>query len=236
MPKPNKKPSHRIQWVDNLRGIAIILMVIFHFCYDLRFFGWVDWTVPNGDGWWQFRYVILSLFIFTMGLSLSLAHHKQFRRKKFLIRIGQLAIAAILVTTMSLFMFPDAWIYFGILHFLLAASIIGIAFVKQPIIALGLGAIILLSYWLGLTTSSIPFEYFNDYLPKNTEDFVPFFPWLGVCLIGVAAGVLLPLQKIEYFLPKLPKFVNFLGRHGLIIYIIHQPILFAALTPLSKML
>lgn len=235
MLKTHKNSSSRIQWVDNLRGIAIVLMVIFHFCYDLRYFGWVDWDVPNGDGWWQFRYIILTLFIFTMGMSLSLAYQKQFKLKKFLIRISQLAIAAILVTVMSLYMFPTAWIYFGILHFLFAASILGILFVKQRLVALLIGISIIIAFWLGILDSQTPFSLFKNYLPNNTEDFVPFFPWLGVCLIGVAASQYLPLKKIESALPALPKGLGFLGRHGLIIYIIHQPILFAVLTPLSRL-
>lgn len=236
MAKTRNTLKNRIQWVDNLRGIAIILMVIFHFCYDLRYFGWVNWDVPNGGGWWQFRYVILSLFIFTMGLSLSLAHHKQFKLRKFLIRISQLAIAAILVSAMSLFMFPDSWIYFGILHFLFTASIIGILFIRQVIFALLLGISILVLHGFDIANSGLPFSFFNHYIPDNTEDFVPFFPWLGVCLIGVAAGQLLPLKKIDNYFPKFPNSVNFLGRHGLVIYILHQPVLFAVLIPLSQFL
>ena len=233
MPKEKSPPPSRIEWIDQLRGIAIILMVIFHFCFDLRYFGWVEWNVPNGDGWWQFRYVILSIFIFTMGMSLTLAYSKAFNRRKFLNRIAQLAIAATLVTLMSLFMFPNTWIYFGIIHFLLIASAIGILFVKLAIIALIIGSGIILSYLFGVTQSDIPFFLFESSLPNHTEDFVPFFPWLGVCLIGVAAGSLLPLKKIQKILPSLPKPLTYLGRHGLVIYIIHQPIIFAVLMPLS---
>ena len=233
MPNKNIASSNRIQWIDSLRGVAIVLMVIFHFCYDLRFFGWVNWDTPNGHGWWQFRYLILSLFIFTMGMSLSLAHKKAIDKKKFLVRCLQLALAASLVTVMSLFMFPKAWIYFGILHFLLAASIIGIIFTKVPLASLLIGLGIIALYWLEIVDTRIPFFMLEQYLPENTEDFVPFFPWLGVCFLGIAATHYLPLQKIEKALPKTPNILNFLGRHGLIIYIIHQPILFAILTPLS---
>jgi len=233
MPKDASSSTTRIQWLDSLRGIAIVLMVIFHFCYDLRYFGWVSWDTPNGSGWWQFRYVILTLFIFTMGMSLSLAHQKRFKPKKFFVRALQLALAASVVTAMSLLMFPSSWIYFGILHFLLMASLIAIVFIKTPLASLIIGAGIIVLFWLGILDARIPFVLFEQYLPDNTEDFVPFFPWLGVCLIGLAATHYLPLQKIEQTLPKLPKSLNFLGRHGLIIYIIHQPILFALLTPLS---
>lgn len=124
--------NSRIQWIDALRGIAIILMVIFHFCYDLRYFGYVDWNVPNGPNWWPFRYVILTLFIFTLGMSLSLAHSTRVHWKKFSIRLGQLALASGAITAMSIFMFPNTWIYFGILHFLCVASVVGVFFVRIP--------------------------------------------------------------------------------------------------------
>ena len=225
--------SKRIAWIDNLRGIAILLMMIFHFCYDLRYFGWVNWNVPNGDGWWQFRYLILSLFIFTMGMSLFIAHQKKFNRKRFFIRLAQLGIASVLVTVMSLFMFPSTWIYFGILHFLFFASLIGILFLRHAFLAFGCGVIILIAYWFSLIPTHVPFSFFEHLLPNHTEDFVPFIPWLGVCLIGLAAGKQLPLKKIEDYAPNLPRFIGVMGRHGLIIYLIHQPIFFALLTPIA---
>lgn len=230
---------HRLQWIDTLRGFAIVLMIGFHFCYDLRYFGWVEWRVPNGEGWWQVRYFILSLFIFTVGLSLALAHANAIRWRKFFIRFSQLAAAAFLISFFSRYMFPESWIYFGILHFIAAASLISVLFVRIPFLAGLVGMGFILSHQLGMTDSKLFFSMIEEYLPKYTEDFVPFSPWLGVCLLGVAGAHYLPLQKIENkatqfnWLCKHTKWINFLGKHGLVVYLIHQPILFAILTPLS---
>ncbi|MCP3865813.1 MAG: DUF1624 domain-containing protein, partial [Aestuariibacter sp.] len=70
--------------LDAIRTLAIVLMVVFHFAYDLRFFGWVDWNVPNGKGWREFRYVILTLFFVSVGASLVLGNFRKFNLKMFL--------------------------------------------------------------------------------------------------------------------------------------------------------
>ena len=229
----NNDATTRIQWIDALRGIAIILMVIFHFCYDLRYFGWVNWNVPNGPGWWPFRYVILTLFIFTMGMSLSLAHASGIRWKRFGIRLGQMALAASAITLMSVFMFPSAWIYFGILHFLVFASVVGLVVVRSPMAALAIGLLVLVFFWSGDLDKQWPFNLIPG-LPDRTEDYVPVFPWLGVALLGVSAGGLLPIARMQTTFNWLPVFLSWLGRHGLVIYLVHQPLLFAGFFLVSK--
>ena len=235
MPSVNK----RLLWVDAVRGFAIILMVIFHFCYDLKYFANLEgfselykfarqWTVPNGEGWREFRFVILTLFIFTVGLSLSLAHGNAIRWKHFAKRLAWLVIAALGITIMSLFVFPEGWIYFGILHFIVFASLIGLLFLRIPILACLAGALILLGYWLGFLPSYWPFHYISDALPSYTEDYVPIFPWIGIALLGVGLAGLAPIRKIDIPPVRIATWLAFLGRHGLIIYVIHQPLLFGA--------
>ena len=66
MPRPE-----RYGRLDALRGVAIVWMAVFHFCFDLNFFGWLDprqnfYTDPF---WTMQRKAIVSLFLF-----LSLIH------------------------------------------------------------------------------------------------------------------------------------------------------------------
>lgn len=227
------KAAPRIQWIDSLRGIAIILMVIFHFCYDLRYFGYVDWNVPNGPNWWPFRYVILTLFIFTMGMSLTLTHAHGFQWKKYFVRLGQMALAALAITLMSVVMFPQSWIYFGILHFLLLASLGSCLLVRAPLLAMGAGTVVLMLYWSGAVSNQWPFELVAG-LPEYTEDYVPVFPWLGVSLLGVAFGGLFPLERLQPVFGWLPDSISWLGRHALVVYLVHQPFLFGGFFLLSK--
>ena len=205
----------------------MVLMVIFHFCFDLRYFGFVDWDVPNGPGWWQFRYLILSLFIGTVGISMSLAQGASFRKKPFLIRQAKLLVAASLISLMSVFMFPDSWIYFGILHFIFFASLICLPLVSKPLISLILGVAIILGHIFALVPPFWPFSYIGDYLPRHTEDFVPFFPWLGVSFVGVYLGHLISIAKPNFCRLHEARSA-YIGRHALTVYLVHQPFLFAA--------
>lgn len=218
--------ANRILWVDAVRGFAIVLMVIFHFSYDLKYFGYVDWDVPNGTNWRPFRYVILTLFIFTVGVSLSLAHAKTIRWRAFWIRLAQLAAASAVITTMSLFMFPNGWIYFGILHFITFASLFGLMFIRVPLAALGVGAFILIGYWTDALSVRWPFDLIAHLLPSHTEDYVSLFPWLGVALLGVGLSGIMPINRFDLPKNKAASGLSFLGRHGLIIYLVHQPLLF----------
>lgn len=217
-----------------------MLMIIFHFCYDLRYFGYVDWHIPNGPNWWPFRYFIITLFLFTVGVSLALAHYDHFKRINYIRRLGQILVAAGLVTGVSLFLFPKAWIYFGILHFIAAASFISSLVLHRGYLALGLGAAILIAYWLGWLNNEWPFTLIKSWLPHDTEDYVPLFPWLGVVWIGLGFGrIVVPKMVVHKIKGKkkiektmdLPnnivtRQIAWLGKHGLIIYLIHQPLLF----------
>lgn len=222
----NSSQPGRVGWVDALRALAILLMVVFHFCYDLRYFGYVDWSVPNGPGWWQFRYLILTLFLGTVGISLSLSHGAGIRWSKFWWRALQIGVAALAITLMSLVVFPQGWIYFGILHFILFASLICIWLVGYPLFALLVGVLVLLIHWSDLLPPAWPFHLFSEYLPDYTEDLVTPLPWLGVVLIGSWIGAQVRNTNISYLGPRLPSWLSFAARHSLVIYLLHQPILF----------
>ena len=69
--------------------------------------------------------------------------------------------------------------------------------------------------WLGLK--------FNNF---NTLDYFPLLPWFGVILLGIYFGKLLyPKGKRRFNINLENKYLSFLGRHSLIIYLLHQPIL-----------
>ncbi len=227
----------RIVGLDIFRGYAILLMIIFHLCFDLNHFNLVNFEIRTDPFWKYFRVVIVSMFLFSAGVSLKLAHYDEISLKALKKRLLILGSASLLVSLGSYMQFPNTWIYFGVLHFILFASIVGLLFVKTSLLSLLAAIAIVTGYHLGYLHTHWLFEILQKplHLPAGyTEDLVIVFPWMGVFLLGVAfAGY--GLHKVVFDRAffnaprKINKFFIFLGRHSLVIYLIHQPILFAIL-------
>ena len=220
-------PSKRYIEVDLVRGFALLLMVAFHFSYDLNHFEYIDINIRYGLDWRYFRYLILTLFIATVGISLVLANTTKVDYKKVSQRALKLLIASSLISVASYFMNPSMWIYFGVIHFILVGSLVGLLFVKRPYLSLIVGVVIIILYNLGFANMHWLYNALHEtlHLPRHTEDLVQFVPWFGVLLIGIFIG-----EKKWYALGiksnSLFEGLAFLGQHALIIYLIHQPILF----------
>ena len=235
----------RIPLIDLCRGSAIALMFIYHFCFDLDYFGYVQFDFNHHLFWLSFRAVIVSLFLSMVGFSLYLAHARGWRRKPYLKRLGLLLGAAALVSLSSYSMYPKSWIFFGILHFIAVASVLGLLFLRLAYLNLVLGvAIIVITFnyehpifnqaamqWLGLGTET-PF----------TEDYVPLFPWFGVVLIGLFLAWWLqqwsnpPAWLYWHSSHPVVTTLRFAGRHSLIIYLLHQPLLLGLLYVITQVL
>jgi len=226
------KKSNRLFALDAFRVFAIAMMIAYHFIYDLKYFGYVDWDTPLGNGFWQWRTSILFGFIFAMGLSMGIAHGQARRPRSFMKRLLQILACAGIITAMSVFMFPESWIYFGILHFMVLASLLTYALIGRPSLSIGIGALIVLSFWTGLVPYGWPINLLSG-LPDYTEDFVSPFPWFGVALIGSGLGAIFikaPEPKAKWSHWKIEgiagKVISFAGKRSLMIYMLHQPILF----------
>ena len=204
-------------------------MVAYHFCFDLNYFGIIHQDMNHDRFWLASRALIVSLFLLLVGTSLVLASGMESRH--FWKRQARLLAAALAVTVGSYAMFPKSYIYFGILHFIFVASLIGRLFLNFPKAALASGLFVIA---LGLNYSSRIFDlpFMNwiglmTYKPY-TEDYVPLFPWLGVVLIGIFLGNLLVAKsQPKWLFADFPafRFPSILGRHSLAIYLLHQPIL-----------
>lgn len=221
----------RLLALDLYRAAAIILMVIFHFTYDLNYFGFIELNTTRVPFWVHLRTFIVALFMSAVGMSLYLAYAKCFDVAKFGRRLLFLGSASAVITAGSLYMFPDSWIYFGVLHMIFVASLIGVLFVRIPYFSGVLGIVIVALYATDTLTMHSLFELLKGplQLPRHTEDLAPFIPWFGVVLIGIAVMKIDPFVFIKVPQNKLTKQLALAGRHSLLIYLLHQPVLFAIL-------
>ncbi len=223
----------RIVAVDAARGFAVLLMIAYHFSFDLNYFGLIHQDLNHEVFWLASRSFIVSLFLFIAGISLVLASNMN--ASHFRTRQTRLFAAACAVSLASWLMFPESYIYFGILHFIFVASLIGRFFLDRPKIALISGLAVLV---LGLTFSNAIFDRpylqwigFMTHKPY-TEDYVPVFPWLGVVLIGIFSGNFLSNDAARFVKVaggKWSRRLAFAGRHSLLVYLLHQPILLGIL-------
>ena len=216
--------SIRDQALDLMRGIAIIMMIAFHLIYDLNEFGYTN--IPLSNFWLTsyWRYLIVFLFLNAVGISLVIAYGKSFSLKKFIKRLALLGLAALSVSLGTYILFPDAWVYFGILHLIWTATLIAIIFVQFPKISLFVAALIFILGYLNLPDLSFFRFLLSDYLPLSSVDFYPLFPWIAFVFTGIYLGHN-PIYKKVFFM-KVP-FLQLVGQHSLIIYLLHQVILFS---------
>jgi len=124
--------KHRLLVLDLYRGIGIILMILFHLIYDLDYFHFITLDTANTPLWIHLRTFIVALFMSAVGMSLYLVYTQTFNRQKYIKRLLLLSAASAAISVVSYIMFADNWIYFGVLHMILVASVIGPFFTRLP--------------------------------------------------------------------------------------------------------
>jgi uncharacterized membrane protein len=212
---------NRVWEIDFLRGIAVIMMIVFHALYNLNYFDIVD-ANPYQGFWLVFGRVTALIFIFLVGVSLTLSKRKKFKefaeRGVFIFGLGLMITAVTLLA--------KAPILFGILHFIGVAVVVGYFFRRaKPKILILLGAVTIAT---GLVVkNTIPWLIWLAPTPHYAFDYFPVLPWLGVVLLGLVFGKSIKLEIKEC--PEWTGFVQWLGRHSLVIYMVHQPVLIAVI-------
>jgi uncharacterized membrane protein len=233
-------PDTRLAAIDAWRGLAIVAMIAYHFTFDLRYFGVVRADFENDPFWLGARAAIVSSFLLLVGVSLVLARRADVATARFVHRIAIVAACAIAVSIGSYLVFPQRFIYFGILHLIVVSSVLARPLAGRPMLAaaLGIAAIVagLLVSHPFFDTRATSWVGFNTVKPA-TEDFVPLFPWIGVVLLGIAVGHELLRRDFSPIAPlaRAPKALRWLGRHSLVVYMVHQPVLMGVLS-LSQLL
>jgi uncharacterized membrane protein len=227
----------RIWEIDFLRGLSIILMVIYHLLYDLsamagykRFLGiGIDlFDAP----WLAAQFFFAGLFVVLSGVSSTLTRSN---RRRGLMLLG----VALLITAVTYVYDPAAPVHFGILHCLAVSILLYgglIESAKPRTLAAAAVAVIAASVLRSrlLPPGTVDFNWLLPLGVTNgtyaSVDYFPLLPWLGIFLAGTALGKTVYARRLSLIRARMPvTFVNWAGRRSLLIYIVHQPVLLGAL-------
>ncbi|MDM7932529.1 heparan-alpha-glucosaminide N-acetyltransferase [Tabrizicola sp.] len=224
-------PPGRLIVLDLARSLALVGMVVFHFTFDLALFGFVPVDTIYQPFWYYFARMVAGSFLFLSGVSLWLAHGQGIRWMAFWWRFAKIATAAALVTLASFWLVPGGPIHFGILHALAVSGLIALAFLRLPgLVTLAVAAGVFALGWADPSPMFDGLALVWLGLAENRPlmgDYVPLVPWLAPCLAGLALAKLVGLHHWQGQTPtRLWRIMAFPGQHSLVIYLIHQPILF----------
>jgi len=254
-----KEKKKRIEIIDALRGLAVVLMVIHHTLYNfVEFFGAPEWlfTNPVFD---VLHYIFAGLFIFLSGVS------SRFSRSN--IRRGLIALAlAMGITIVTWYMEMPIW--FGVLH-LLGFSMLLFGLTRKfwdiipkkaaPwifIILIAAGA--LATSYIPLTSGSLSTRNWLSLLgwwqpvAQNADfsllpwdkgfvfvsfDYFPLLPWIFVFMLGTWAGIYIRDRKLPgWFYEADPPVFPAIGRKSLFIYVAHQPVIYGVMMGVKYLL
>lgn len=241
----------RIFLMDELRGFAVFCMVFYHGFYTMAYLLGLPW------GEWLYRFFMpaepwfAGLFIFIAGISSNLTHSN-------LVRGVKLLGVALLVTLVTAIAVPEELIVFGILHFLSVCMIaFGLLqllrrrlgrteeppFRLWPVVVCAV--LFIVTRYLASGYLQIPFVL-RVFLPSgwyqawlaplglpgpgfSSADYFPLLPWCFVFAAGTVVGRLAKAGKFPaWTYPSRVPFFSFLGRHALLIYVLHQPVIYGA--------
>ncbi len=244
-----EKQGGRLVLLDTIRGITIISMIIFHACWDIMYIGFgfsMSFMNSVPAYWWQqsicYTFILLSGFCFSLG-----KHH---------IKRGLLALGGgIVITIVTCLVIYDARDIFGVL-WLIGSSILLMCVIdriiphSKPVGIIGL----VISFGAFFVTRNInegrlgfeslqicplPEKFYKGYLMTflgftdpgfYSSDYFSFIPWVFLFAVGYFAYMILSDKVKNFKVLRLEiKPLSFIGRHSLLIYMLHQPIVYGVL-------
>jgi uncharacterized membrane protein len=236
----------RLWEVDAARGVAIIMMIVYHSAYDLDTLGGYD--IQSTSGYWAlFADLTAGLFLFLVGVSLAISRARTTLTGwklflKYLAR-GLRILAYGAVLTFVFLALGMGVVAFGILHLIGVSIILAYPFLRLRFTNLVLGTLIFAAgqyvlaqdfysqgFWL------LPFGVVPEGMIM--PDYRPLLPWFGVVLIGLYLGNVVYDDSLRPAVPEdraplLARPLLPLGKNSLFIYLIHQPIIIALLATLG---
>ena len=217
----------RFDILDAWRTLAIVLMVTYHFLYDLYIFG-----VMTAEQLFSAPLNVLERFICCSFILLAGASARFSRNN---LRHGLIVLTAGLIVEAGAMIAGQA-IRWGVLM-LLGSSMalyhfLGKGLQKIPgwLLAAGGGGLFFLTrWWTGRTIVSVKWLYPLGFMFHGfySADYFPLMPWFFLFLVGtVLGGWCLERRDSRLLTMQMPKALTWPGRHSLVIYVLHQPVLY----------
>jgi len=236
--------TRRSDAIDGLRGALVVLMAVYHGCYIAVLFKLVDIGLYDGF-WWWFPRAIAAGFVFMSGWGLARKKARGAGFRDFARRAGRLALPAIAVSAVSALVFGKSFVFFGVLHLLAVSSLLAWPLVGRPLVAAVAGAACLgLGLWLGGMRFGWPWLAWLGFRPAGVYpvDYLPLLPWFAWCAFGSAfhdlmdrlgrqgnpapSGIDVRETRGAVAGRSILRPLAFLGRHSLVVYLAHLPLLY----------
>ncbi|MGM9661929.1 MAG: heparan-alpha-glucosaminide N-acetyltransferase [Oscillospiraceae bacterium] len=225
--------------LDTLRGVTLISMIVYHACWDLVYLFGMDWSWYGSRGAWLWQQSICWTFILLSGYCWALGR-RQLRRG------CTVFLGGVLISAVTYLFMPDSRIFFGVLSLLGSAMLLTVPLSRWlRRVPAWLGCVLSFALFCLLRGVSggtvcfgrlaLPAEWYRSLLtaclgfpPKGfySADYFPLLPWLFLFWTGYYLYRLFPEGPRRQL--RLP-LVTAMGRHSLPIYLLHQPVVYAAL-------
>jgi uncharacterized membrane protein len=217
--------------IDFARGVAVAMMIVFHLLFDLWYFKGISVAIDSGF-WLIFARATLAMFLLLAGISLSLSYSRTKDRLKpsqlalkYIKRGSRIFLYGLIITAVTFIAFPQNAIWFGVLHLIGLSIILAIPLLARRRLNLFIGLmLIVFGSCLAAFTAKFPWLLWLGLAPQNfyTFDYVPILPWFGVVLVGIFLGKSLFGSKKQRKQLAHTEHICWLGRHSLLIYLLHQ--------------
>lgn len=227
----------RIDALDAARGAALAAMAAYHLTWDLGFLQLTPLNAALTPTGRMAAHGIAGAFLILVGVGLVLMNGEGMRWWAFARRLVRIGGAALLITGATYLAFPQNYIFFGILHCIALSSVLALPFLRLPaaLTALCAAGVMAAPFFLHHPLLETPVLAVLGLasLPPDTNDWVPLFPWFGLVLVGIVLARLgLPVLSRSWLgrwraNGPFGRLACFAGRHSLVVYLVHQPVLLA---------
>jgi len=234
-------------WIDNIRAIAMISMIIFHAVWDLVYLYGMDWNWYRSDMAFVWQQSICWTFILLSGFCWSFSRNPL--KQGLMVSAGGL-----IVTAVTLIFSYDSRVIFGVLNLIGASALLLIPFRKyfDKISAMSGFVLTFLLFgftyginnrnlgFFGIELVELPWDLYKNLLTAfigfpdpwfYSTDYFSLLPWTFLYFAGYFLHRMWEEKGCRWkgCLDKKLPLLTWLGKHSLIIYMLHQPIIYGIL-------